>query len=312
VPVAALFGWLEPGPLRRWFIALALACVALNIWFLPSASYYYRDFYEGSPLSAGARVTFLQKAAPIRLIADYMNGEHPGAPVFLANSADIAGFNGEVYINGWQQYNVWMQILHARSPGEIIRLLAQWNVRYIVAPKPGFWGNIRIQTLQDLVDHCTTAEFQAAHLYLARLQNDCGMFDDGARAPLPLFPGFYDDSDPSIVFQGSWIRDRNWYQAYLHTLTYSNSPGSEIHIAFQGSRLDWCYTRAKNRGRADVIIDGVRQETVDLYSPDPVWQHRSTFMHLPRGNHSVVIRVLPDKNPASSDYYIDIDAVEVQ
>ena len=35
VPLAALFGWLPPGTLRRALIALAVAAVGLNAWFLP-------------------------------------------------------------------------------------------------------------------------------------------------------------------------------------------------------------------------------------------------------------------------------------
>jgi hypothetical protein len=38
VPLAALLGWLAPGALRRALIALAVACVFLNTWFLPSSN----------------------------------------------------------------------------------------------------------------------------------------------------------------------------------------------------------------------------------------------------------------------------------
>src|ERR1019366_300015 len=73
VPFAALLGWLTPGPLRRVLVVLAVACVVLNIWFLPSSNYYHGNFYERSPLSQASRQTYIHNTAPIREVGDYMN-----------------------------------------------------------------------------------------------------------------------------------------------------------------------------------------------------------------------------------------------
>jgi len=75
--------------------------------------------------------------------------------------------------------------------------------------------------------------------------------------------------------------------------------------------LTYLYTKAPNRGMADVVIDGVRKATLDLYSPKVEWQSRTTYK-LGSGRHVAVITVLPKKNPKSADRFIDVDAFEVQ
>jgi hypothetical protein len=129
--------------------------------------------------------------------------------------------------------------------------------------------------------------------------------------PLTVRPGLYDDSDPAIVYQGTWTHDKGWPQAHSTTVTFSNLPGSLVRFAFQGRSLAYVYTKAANRGRADIAIDGVRKATLDLYSPKPEWQSRTIFK-MGAGRHLAVITILPDKNPKSSDRFIDVDAFEVQ
>jgi glycosyltransferase involved in cell wall biosynthesis len=311
VPLAALLGWLAPGGLRRALITLAVACVALNTWFLPSSNYYHGGFYERSPLSRGMRQVYMHKNAPMREIGQYMNREHPGSPVFLAEGSDISAFDAEVYAIGWHQYGIRARLLLARTPGELYRLLDRWNVHYIAAPKPGYGVTINPRTLQDLLNECATPEYQTTNLYLARLEDGCRHTDPAKRAPLIAQPGIYDDFDPAIVFDGPWIQDKGWAQAQSHTVTYGNLPGSEVRFAFQGWLLTYVYTKAANRGMADIAIDGAHKATLDLYSAKTEWQRQAMFK-LDAGRHLAVITILPDKNPKSSDRFIDVDGFEVQ
>ena len=309
VPVGALFGWLAPGRLRRAMVTLTVACVLLNTWFLPASNYYHGDFYERSPLSPAMRQRYLHKSAPMREIGQYMSRHHPGAPVLLTEGSDLAAFDSEVYTNGWHQYNIWSRLHATRNPREVYLLLNQWNVHYLVAPKPAFRVIINPWTLRDLLRTCTIPEYETTYYYLARLEAGCT--HDPGRAPLLVQRGRYDDFDPAIAFDGPWIQDTGWNQTISHTVTYTNSPGSNIRFAFEGGLLTYIYTKAPNRGMADVAIDGVHKATLDLYSPKPLWQ-RESYFKLPAGKHMAVITVLPDKNPKSSDRYIDVDAFEVQ
>jgi hypothetical protein len=306
VPLAALLGWLAPGALRRALIALAVACVLLNACFMPSSNYYHGDFYEKAPLSRAMRQVYIDKCAPIREIGEYMNRAHPGSPVFLADGSDLAAFNAEVYSNGWHQFNVFIRLLPARDEREIAGILDRWNVHYVVAPKPSLGVTLYPPALRDLLKDCVTTEFQTTWLFLARIDKDC------QHQPSLVQAGIYDDFDPAIAFQGPWIRDRVWPQTHAHTVTYSNVPGSEIQFAFQGDTLTYTYTKAPNRGRADVSIDGARKATLDLYSAIAQWQSSTVFRDLGVGRHLAVITVRPDKNPKSSDRWVDVDAFEVR
>jgi glycosyltransferase involved in cell wall biosynthesis len=311
VPLAALLGWLAPGGVRRAIITLAVACVLLNTWFLPSSNFYHGDFYEQAPLSSSMRQVYIHKSAPMREIGEYMNSEHPGAPVILTNSSELSAFNAEVYINGWHQYGVWERLQGARTPLEVYSILNRWNVHYVAAPKPGYGVTIQPRSLQDLLNECATPEYQSTNCYLARLDAGCPHSDPAKRAPLLVRPGIYDDFDPAIVFDGPWIHNPGWPQARSHTLTYANLPGAKVSFAFQGGLLAYVYTKAANRGMADIAIDGVHKASLDLYSLKTQWGYQA-FFKLDRGRHLAVITILPDKNPQSSDRFVDVDAFEVQ
>jgi len=306
VPLAALLGWLTPGAVRRALIALAVACVALNAWFMPSSNYYHGDFYEKSPLSRAMRQVYIDKSAPMREIGQYMNRVHPGAPVFLADGSDLAAFNAETYSNGWHQFGVFIRLARARDEREIAGILDRWNVHYVAAPKLALGIKLNPPALRDLLKDCVTPEFQTTWLFLAHIDKDC------QHQPSLVQPGIYDDFDPAIAFQGHWIRDQVFPETHAQTVTYSNVPGSEVRFAFQGESLNYVYTKASNRGRADVTIDGVRKATLDLYSAKTQWQSSTVFRDLGHGPHLAVITVRPDKNPKSSDRWIDVDAFEVQ
>ncbi len=308
-PLAALWGWLAPGPLRRALISGAVLCVLLNTWFLPASNYYHGDFYERSPLSPGMRQAYMHKSTPVREIGQYMNREHPGAPVFLAEGSELAAFNAEVYVNGWHQYGVFSRLKHTRTSQEVHDILNHWNVHYVVAPKPGYGVLVNPRTLQDLIAQCGTPEFQTTDFYLARLDDGCRQ--PAKRTPLVAQPGIYDDFDPALVFDGPWIQDSRFNEPYKHTVTYADVPTSTVTFAFQGGLLSYVYTKTGNRGMADVAIDGIHKATLDLYAPKTRWQERTIFK-LDRGTHTAVVTVLPDKNPKSSGHWIDVDSFEVQ
>jgi len=235
-----------------------------------------------------------------------MNRVHPGSPVFLADGSDLAAFNAETYSNGWHQFGVFARLQRARDARDIAEILAGWNVHYVAAPKSALGVNLYPPALRTLLKDCVTTEFQTTWLFLARIDKDC------QHEPSLVQPGVYDDFDPAIAFRGTWIQDQVFPQTHAHTVTYCNVPGSEVRFAFQGELLNYIYTKASNRGRADVSIDGAHKATLDLYSATTEWQSSTVFRDLGRGRHLAVITVLPDKNPRSSDRWIDVDAFEVR
>ncbi|HZT33042.1 MAG TPA: hypothetical protein VFA33_24350 [Bryobacteraceae bacterium] len=130
------------------------------------------------------------------------------------------------------------------------------------------------------------------------------------QAPVPA--GVYDDADSRIHLRAAWMRDTQFPEPYQHTLTYSNIPGATISLAFVGTAVTYVYTRARNRGIAEVVVDGVPKGRIDLYSAATVWQSRTKFRGLGPGRHVIQIRVTGEHNPQANDGFVDLDALIVE
>jgi hypothetical protein len=119
--------------------------------------------------------------------------------------------------------------------------------------------------------------------------------------------GTYDDyQTPYIQHIGSWIASASFPLAYNGTIRYSNTASSSAGTTFYGDRFTYYYTAAANRGKASITIDGVDYGYIDLYSATTQWQ-KSVSWGLAPGYHTVFIGVSGQKNPASSDTYVDVD-----
>ena len=128
----------------------------------------------------------------------------------------------------------------------------------------------------------------------------------------PVAPGAYDDADPRIHLLEPWTRDTQFQDAYQHTLSYSNIPGASASLAFDGEAITYIYTRAFNRGIAEVRIDGRVRGRVDLYGRGTEWRSRQRYGGLGRGRHLLEIRVSGERNPQATDCFVDLDGVIVE
>ena len=145
---------------------------------------------------------------------------------------------------------------------------------------------------------------------IARIGYSIYIYDLRIRGPLPS--GTYDDTHRNIRYTGNWIKDLQFKQASKGSLTYTNEAGANIRFLFHGSEITYVYTKALNRGIAEIIIDGASKGTVDLYSRDTQWQSSTRFGDLPVGDHELVIRVTGTNNPASSGAWVDLDALVIK
>jgi hypothetical protein len=125
-------------------------------------------------------------------------------------------------------------------------------------------------------------------------------------------PGTYDDTDSRIALHAPWVRDTQFQEAYRHTLAYTNIPGASISFAFTGRAITYIYTRAHNRGIAEVWIDDELKDRLDLYAPDTEWKRRTTYYALGSGIHMVRIRVTGQRSLQASDCFVDLDAVTIE
>ncbi len=313
VPFAALCGWAfaHHRRLARALLAIAVVAAALNVYFLPASSYYHKDLY--GPFTGAQREDYLAITAPIRKVITWFNRAHPQAAVLLTQDSYIAGLGGDVYENHWHQYNTFEQLRGAKTVDDVRRTLDAWHVRYLIARKPTHTSYARPLALRQLLDQCTIAEFTFSEFYVARVEPACR---SAAADPLnPLVtagPGQYDDFDPAILLRGDWDRNDEFEQAWHHTVSFTDIAGAEVRFAFEGSTLEYVFTKAPNRGIAAITIDGIDKGRVDLYSPTVEWQSRARYELLGPGRHVLVIRVTGESHPGASGKFVDVDCLRVQ
>jgi len=127
-----------------------------------------------------------------------------------------------------------------------------------------------------------------------------------------LAPGHYDDQDQRVEYKGKWWPDRQFPQSAGQSITYSDKPGDTFRIAFTGSAITYVFTKALNRGIAEVKIDGGPAVRINQYSAATKWQEKQRFDGLSAGAHTLEVRVSGDKDPASGGLFVDLDAVDVE
>jgi len=128
----------------------------------------------------------------------------------------------------------------------------------------------------------------------------------------PFAPGSYDDQDQRVEYKGKWWPDHQFPLSSGQSITYSDKPGDAFRIAFTGSAITYVFTRALNRGIAEVRIDGGPAVRINQYSPPTKWQEKQRFGDLSPGAHTLEVRVSGDKDPASGGLFVDLDGFEVE
>jgi hypothetical protein len=157
-------------------------------------------------------------------------------------------------------------------------------------------------------------------------------------APGPCFgpmPGpagsnpVYDDIYQGFTYVGPWQAVSGVMGAVNNTLHWSNSPGAETRMicpaggsGAYGVAFDLIFSRAYNRGIATVWVThpshpdvplGVQH--IDMFGSGVLRQARYEYstgdLILSTGSPYVIhITVSGDKNLSSSDYFVDVDAIE--
>lgn len=124
-----------------------------------------------------------------------------------------------------------------------------------------------------------------------------------------------DDRHPDIIYAGKGWAPFNAPVSGWHggtaTSTFTAEDSFEyVHAAC--TRLKWFCTKTKERGKAEVYIDGVLKATVDTYSAE---QEPTSAVFdsgtLPPGKHAIKVVALGQKNDASSGVWIECDKLEV-
>jgi hypothetical protein len=128
-----------------------------------------------------------------------------------------------------------------------------------------------------------------------------------------------EEYDPAVTFAGTWVlhdTDRNWSDTSLTagagTAARSATAGARVDVAFTGTAVGWVGARGPWGGFADIYLDGVFAQRVDLYSAaEEIQVPVLTASGLTPGAHTLRIEVTGEKNPAASIARVVIDAFDV-
>lgn len=94
------------------------------------------------------------------------------------------------------------------------------------------------------------------------------------------------------------------------TYTYGRWSGTRIECRFTGTKIAWYGPKQPSYGKADVYIDGVKASTVDCYA-SAVNATLATKLfesaELSPGRHTISVRLVNQKNAASSGYVVVVD-----
>jgi hypothetical protein len=88
--------------------------------------------------------------------------------------------------------------------------------------------------------------------------------------------------------------------------------GARATFAFTGTSISWIGFRGPQAGIARVFLDGALVDEVDAYAPAEEVQaavFRATGLANTR--HTLTIEVAGQRNPASAEAYIAVDAFDV-
>lgn len=112
-----------------------------------------------------------------------------------------------------------------------------------------------------------------------------------------------------IAYSGTWKRV-SLSGASGRKVQKAGTAGHTATLSFIGSSVGFVSTRAAARGIAEIWLDGVFQESVDLYlaSTSKKWVIWAPAAPLVAGPHTLEVRVTGIRNASSTKNRIDVDA----
>ncbi len=133
---------------------------------------------------------------------------------------------------------------------------------------------------------------------------------DATEHPPPYEGWFSFESDhPLVTYLPPW-------EARLHASASrgqyhrTEDTAARVTFAFAGEALRVRYVAARNMGRFDLWVDGVRLDTIDAYASQLAFPATRVYA-LERGPHLLELRPTGTRHAASEGYAVALDAVQV-
>ena len=219
------------------FRQAAVACAGLvwmlNLFFLPSSSYYHRDFLL-NPFRADAAQVYRRNMAPLDSLAGYVNLVQPGTAVATLDCevGQIADFTGPVYMNNWHSGRGRVPLGSARSADDILNFARENGIHWFSGCRTGAPEAKPDSVTQRFLARYTTDVFTSGVERLTRLRPEFeygrellvnGDFQDG-------FRGW--DKGQHVVFVPSEQAVRVTEQQYMNQRV-PVEPGGNYRVAIR-------------------------------------------------------------------------------
>jgi bacillolysin len=128
---------------------------------------------------------------------------------------------------------------------------------------------------------------------------------DGIYVDCPLDPGFYEDTDPGVLYTGTWTARTETGDSSGNRHD-TNVGGSTATIRFHGRRITLLYASYPGyRGNGDIYIDGVKKTTLNEYALFLLYQTPWSSDYLTLGDHTLKVVFQTGQD---ADKYFHIDA----
>ena len=115
----------------------------------------------------------------------------------------------------------------------------------------------------------------------------------------PPTAGICDDSDPDIVYSGSWGSNTD-VGRYNGTQSFTHNAGDVASFTFTGTQVAYVYETQANLGYARAkVIDGVVLSSIHEYSAALVAQKRQVYTGLSNTTHTITVTALGTKRSCS-------------
>jgi hypothetical protein len=127
------------------------------------------------------------------------------------------------------------------------------------------------------------------------------------------YSGISEETSDAMTYTGAWIAG-NTHRAWSGgTAALGFAEGQRATLEFSGTSVRWIGFRGPQTGVARVYLDNVLMATVDAYAAvEELQAELFSVANLPAGLHWLTIEVAREKHAASSDYYVVLDAFDVQ
>jgi hypothetical protein len=170
---ASALAWLRERHVQLFRAAMLMAGAAgaWNMFVLPIADYYHRDFYSSPLFTEAGRETYLHQIAPEREVISFVNRTHGDEPVVLTDGSEIADVIAPVDAINWHDYTFLKKVKTSPEPIDVYHLFQQRGIGQLIVDdgRKDRWAT----GVTGLIAACGEPEFRAGNYVAMKLRKDC-------------------------------------------------------------------------------------------------------------------------------------------